>query len=83
MSIAEQAKSIYESRLKVELEANHRDQFVAIEPISESYFLGDRFIDAAMAAKTEYPERQSFVIRVGHDAAFHLGGFSDKQVAID
>ena len=76
MSIAEQAKRIYELRLKAELEAKHRDQFVAIEPVSESFFLGDEFIDAAMAAKNAYPDRKSFVIRVGHEAAFHMGGFA-------
>lgn len=74
MSIAEDAKRIYESRLRNELEAKHCDQFVAIEPQSESYFLGDEFIDAALAAKLAYPDRKSFVIRIGHEAAFHLGG---------
>jgi len=74
MSIAEQAKRVYESCLKAQLEAEHRDRFVAIEPVSESYFLGDEFIDAALAAKNAYPDRKSFVIRVGHEAAFHLGG---------
>ena len=76
MSIAEQAKRVYESRLKAELEAKHRDQFVAIEPVSGSFYLGDEFIDAAMAAKNAYPDRKSFVIRVGHEAAFHIGGFA-------
>ena len=76
MSIAEQAKRVYESRLKAELEANHRNQFVAIEPVSESFYLADEFIDAAMAAKNAYPDRKSFVIRVGHEAAFHSGGFA-------
>ena len=76
MSIAEQAKRIYESRLKADLEANHRGQFVAIEPVSESFYLGDQFIDAAMAAKNAHPDRKLFVIRVGHEAAFHIGGVS-------
>ena len=76
MSIAERAKRIYESRLKAELEAEHRGQIVAIEPVSESFFLGAEFIDAAMAAKNAYPDRKSFVIRVGHEAAFHIGGFA-------
>ena len=79
MSVAEQAKRVYESRLKAELEAKHRDRFVAIEPVSESFFLGDEFIDAAMAAKNAYPDRQSFVIRVGHEAAFHLGWFASRS----
>ena len=47
MSVAEQAKRVYESRLKTELEAKHRDRFVAIEPVSESFFLGDEFITGA------------------------------------
>ncbi len=76
MSTAEQAKRVYDSRLKAQLEAEHRDRFVAIEPVSGSFFLGDEFIDAAMAAKKAYPDRKSFVIRVGHEAAFHIGGFA-------
>jgi hypothetical protein len=76
MSVAEQAKRIYESRLKAELEAKHRDRFAAIEPISESFFLGNEFIEAALAAKNAHPDRKSFVIRVGHEAAFHIGGFT-------
>jgi hypothetical protein len=74
MSFAAHAKQIYDLRLKSELEAKHRDRFVPIEPVSESYFLGDEFIDAALAAKNAYPDRKSFVLRVGHDAAFHIGG---------
>jgi hypothetical protein len=76
MSIAEQAKEVYELRLKSELEAKHRGEFVAIEPISEAYFLAPEFIDAAMAAKNAYPERKSFILRIGHEAAFHIGGFA-------
>lgn len=73
MSIAESAKHVYEVELKDELEANHRDRFVAIEPTSKAYFLGDTFIAAAIAAKDAFPNRTSFVIRIGHDAAFHIG----------
>ncbi len=73
MSVAEQAKRIYESQFKAEFEAAHPNRFVAIEPISATYFLGDAFIEAALAAKRAFPERQAFVIRIGHEAAFHLG----------
>jgi hypothetical protein len=76
MSIAEEAKRVYESRLKSELEATHRGEFVAIEPVSESYFLAAKFIDAAMAAKIAYPDRKSFVLRIGQEAAFHIGGIA-------
>lgn len=73
MSIAERAKRLYESDLKDDLEHDHRDRYVAIEPISEEYFLGDTFISAAMAAKSAHPDRKSFVLRIGHEAAFHIG----------
>ena len=73
MSIAEKAKAVYESQFKAHLEAEHRDECVAIEPVSKSYFLGATFIDAALAAKQAYPDRTSFVIRIGHDAASHIG----------
>jgi hypothetical protein len=73
MSIAKNAKEVYEKEFKARLEAEHRDEFVAIEPVSKSFFLGDTFIDAALAAKRAHPDRKSFVIRIGHDAAFHIG----------
>jgi hypothetical protein len=76
MSIAEAAKQVYEEDLRSRLEREHKDHFVAIEPSSRRYFLGKTFLEAALAAKEAYPERKSFVLRVGHEAAFHIGGFS-------
>ena len=73
MTVADKAKQIYERDLKEQLEASYRNKFVAIEPDSKSYFIGDTFVEAAMAAKTAHPQRISFVIRIGHAAAFHLG----------
>lgn len=75
MSVAERAKLIYELQLKEQLEAQNLGQFVAIEPDSESFFVAEQFIDAAQAAKNAYPDRKSFVIRIGHDAAFHIGAY--------
>lgn len=76
MSIAEAAKQVYEEDLRFRLERDNRDEFVAIEPSSRSYFMGKTFLEVALAAKEAYPERKSFVIRIGHEAAFHIGGFS-------
>ena len=76
MSVAEAAKQVYEEDLRSRLEWEHRDDFVAIEPTSRSYFVGKTFLEVALAAKAAYPERKSFVMRVGHEAAFHIGGFT-------
>jgi hypothetical protein len=67
------AKALYETSLRSKLEAEHMDRFVAIEPESGDFFLGDTFDDAVKSARTKYPLRLSHTIRIGHLAAFHLG----------
>ncbi len=73
MSIAKQAKSVYEADFREKLEAEHFGEFVAIEPESRESFIAETFIDAAMAAKEAFPNKKSFVIRIGHEAAIHIG----------
>ena len=77
ISVAERAKAIYSRRLQAELEAAHADRYVAIEPESGEHFLADSFRGAIAAARAAYPDRISFVIRIGHPAAIHLGGLTD------
>ena len=72
-SIIERAKEIYANRLQVELESKHMDRFVAIEPESGDYFLGDTFDEAVKSARSKHPSRLSHTIRIGHSAAFHIG----------
>ena len=75
-SVAEQAKLIYSARLQRQLEAEHPNQFVAIEPTSGQHFLADSFSDAVSASRSAHPDRIAFVIRIGHEAAIHLGEIS-------
>jgi hypothetical protein len=72
-STIERAKRIYADQLQAELKSQHRDRFVAIEPESGDYFLGDTFDEAVRCALTKYPSRRSHTIRIGHRAAFHIG----------
>lgn len=73
MTVADRAKQFYESDLQASLEREHRNKFVAIEPISRSHFIADTFLDAALASRIAFPERQPFVLRIGQVAAFHIG----------
>ena len=75
-SVISRAKEIYERRLRSRLEADHMGQFVAIEPDSGDFFLGDTFDEAVKLARSKYPSKLSHTIRVGHAAAFHLGEMS-------
>ena len=64
-------------QLQAELEATHPDRYVAIEPESGEHFLADSFGGAVAAARAAHPDRISFVIRIGHPAAIHLGGVTN------
>jgi hypothetical protein len=65
-------QKIYEDRFKSELERSHLHYFVAIEPESGEYFLGQTLSEASSACREVYPERRACVLRVGHAAALHL-----------
>jgi len=72
-SIIDRAKQIYANHLQNVLESQHVDRFVAIEPESGEFFLGDTFDEAVRSARTKYPSRLSHTIRIGHRTAFHIG----------
>ena len=76
LDVASRASEIYESRLRVKLEADHRNAFVAVEPDSGDYFLGETLTEAIQAARKAYPDRISFALRVGHPSAVNLGVMS-------
>ena len=73
-SVIERAKRIYSEHLQAILEPRHCNRFVAIEPESGDYFLGDTFDQAVKAAQAKHSTRLSHTIRIGHRAAFHIGG---------
>lgn len=73
-AVIERAKRLYAEQLRTVLESRHVNRFVAIEPESGEYFLGDTFDEAVKAARAKHPSRLSHTIRIGHRAAFHMGG---------
>ena len=76
-AVAEKAKEIYAMRLQSHLEATQMNKFVAIEPESGEHFVADSFSQAVADARKAYPDRLSFVVRVGHKAAIHIGGVAN------
>ena len=71
--VIRRAKQIYATQLQSELESQHMDRYVAIEPESGEHFLGNTFDEAVKSARTKYPSRLSHTIWIGHLAAFHVG----------
>ena len=79
-SVIERAKRIYAEQLQAVLEPQQQNRFVAIEPDSGEYFLADTFDEAVRSARAKHPSRLSHTIRIGHRAAFHLGGCGGEWV---
>ena len=71
--IVGQAKEFYEAELRASLESSHRDEFVTIEPVSRTFYLGSTFSEAVQKAKRACPGLMSYTLRIGHRAALHLG----------
>ena len=71
--VVRRATQLYEEQLREKLEATNMNDFVAIEPESGQYFFGKTLSEAIQAARSVYPERLAFAMRVGHSAAVHIG----------
>jgi hypothetical protein len=73
-SLIQDGQLVYDTQLRVLLEPDHMGEFVAVEPLSERYFLGKSATAALVAARDAMPESQFFLTRVGRNAAHKIGG---------
>jgi hypothetical protein len=78
-SVIERAKQIYADRLRPLLEPENAGRFVAIEPESGDYFLRDTIDEAVRSARVKHPSRLSHTIRIGHQAALHIGACTGER----
>ena len=76
--LSEAGQRVYQERLKDFLEPDHVGEFVAIEPESGRYFLGESSLEAMLNAREAMPGSLFFLARVGYPAANKIGGRSIK-----
>ena len=69
----EDVRLVYERELKDSMERDFPGQYIAIVTSSRRHFVEPTFLAAAMAARNAEPDHIPFVIRIGYDAAFHIG----------
>ena len=67
------AELLYSNGLRAQLEPAHNGEFIAIEPVSGDYFLGGTYSEVIQAARRIHPDRLPYLMRVGTEAAVHLG----------
>ena len=64
-NLALEGEKIYEFKLKKKLEPQYKGQYVAIEIVSEDYYIGRDMLDAIEKAKKKYPKRKFYILRIG------------------
>lgn len=77
--LAESGQRLYDERLKSLLEPEHEGEFVAIDPETERYFLGPTGLAALRAGRNELPGKLFYLLRVGQDAAYRVGGYGARR----
>ncbi len=73
-ALAKEGEVFYNTQLRGALESQHSGEFVAIEPFSGRYFLGQTATAALVTARNAMPESQFFLTRVGRNSAHKIGG---------
>lgn len=77
-TLLEEGQSVYDTQLRVLLEPDHTGEFVAVEPSSGRYFLGQSATAALVTARDAMPESQFFLTRVGRSSAHKIGGYGAR-----
>lgn len=77
-NLAESGQRLYGERLHELLEPSQAGRYVAIEPISGSYFLSDTGTEALLEARRALPEAVFYLARVGYPAADTLSGYGRR-----
>lgn len=67
--IAEKGKEIYK-KLKDQLEPLYKGKIMVIEVDSGDYFLGNTLTEADTQARTKYPDKVFYGIKIGYPAVY-------------
>ncbi len=77
--LVESGQRFYDEHLKDELEPEHTGRYVAVEPESGRYFLGDTGTDALLEAHRALPQSLFYLVRVGYPAADTISGYGKRD----
>ncbi len=76
--LVERGQSTYRQSLASILEPSHLGEFVAVEPDSGRYFLGNTASAALVAARAAMPNNLFYLTRVGRETAHTIGGHATR-----
>ena len=81
-SIAEQAKAIYEAKIRAQVEAEHFGEFLALDVDSGDWEVDKDLLSASKRLRERRPQARSFIMRVGYRAAVSMGGAMELKTGL-
>lgn len=76
-AIAERGEKLYHDKYQGDLEKSHRGRFVAIDVVSEKFYLGDTPERAYEEAKSEGAKGPFHLMKIGDVGAFRVAYGTD------
>ncbi len=77
--IVQRGQAIYDQQVRTEVEVIHPGKFLAIDVETMGYEVDTDELAAIQRAKAKHPDAALYILRVGHPAAYRLGG---KHLAV-
>jgi hypothetical protein len=74
--LVERGQNTYQQRLAAVLEPSHDGEFIAVEPDSGQYFLGNTASEALVLAHASMPNNLFYLTRVGRGTAHTMRAVS-------
>lgn len=78
-AVIRQGRQLYDEKLKAKLEPEHTGRFVAIEPNTGDYFLGDTSTEALVAAHEAMPDSRFYLKRIGYETTHRIGSYGNRD----
>jgi hypothetical protein len=76
--LVEGGQRYYAEHLREQLEPEHAGRYIAIDPVTGQYFLGDTGTEALLEARQSLPETLFYLARVGYQVADTLSGYGRR-----
>ncbi len=77
--LAAAGEKIYR-RIRSRYEPKYNGEILAIEPQGAKVYLGKTPLEPMMRAKKDQPEKMFYIIRIGFDAAYSMGGITQGKI---
>ena len=79
IDLVDEGRRFYDEKLKAILEPQHMGEFLAVEPISGRYFIGNDRNQVALEAINTMPESRFYLMRVGYATTDKLGAYGIRK----